>query len=318
MRPRNTSPLGVASRVVLLWVAYALRVLGLQAQGLWRDEVDQWRFAFLPLRDLLLNFTRPGWNGPLYSPLLRGWIVLTGESVYAMRMLSVVWGMLALAVTVVLARRLLGRQAAAITAVLLTFSPYLIWYAQEIKMYTWVPLLTALALYALLRACERPRAVRWVAVWGATTLAIYSHILAALLIPVLALWFLLYPRRQRRAWAGGLAVLAGLTLPYLPLLRWQSALALMPRETGFPHRTLGQMIATLLESWSAGVYQGPWHVAGALVAPGKTIGEGELWVGSPARRVRKLSDAEIEGLIYSAGHYVRLKEEYLAGFAPQS
>ncbi|NLG59243.1 MAG: gamma carbonic anhydrase family protein, partial [Gammaproteobacteria bacterium] len=31
-----------------------------------------------------------------------------------------------------------------------------------------------------------------------------------------------------------------------------------------------------------------------------------------------LSDAEIEGLIYSAGHYVRLKDEYLAGFAPQS
>ena len=51
--------------------------------------------------------------------------------------------------------------------------------------------------------------------------------------------------------------------------------------------------------------------AGALVAPGKKIGEGELWVGSPARRVRKLSDAEIEGLIYSAGHYVRLKDEYL-------
>ena len=55
--------------------------------------------------------------------------------------------------------------------------------------------------------------------------------------------------------------------------------------------------------------------AGALVAPGKKIGEGELWVGSPARRVRRLTDAEIEGLIYSAGHYVRLKDEYLTGFA---
>ena len=52
--------------------------------------------------------------------------------------------------------------------------------------------------------------------------------------------------------------------------------------------------------------------AGALVAPGKTVGEGELWVGSPARRLRLLSDAEIEGLHYSAGHYVRLKDEYLS------
>lgn len=52
--------------------------------------------------------------------------------------------------------------------------------------------------------------------------------------------------------------------------------------------------------------------AGALVPPGKTVGEGELWLGNPARKVRTLSDAEIEGLHYSAAHYVRLKDEYLA------
>ena len=51
--------------------------------------------------------------------------------------------------------------------------------------------------------------------------------------------------------------------------------------------------------------------AGALVAPGKVVGEGELWHGNPARRVRMLSEAEIEGLYYSAQHYVRLKDRYL-------
>ena len=57
--------------------------------------------------------------------------------------------------------------------------------------------------------------------------------------------------------------------------------------------------------------------AGALVAPGKVVGEGELWLGNPAKKVRMLSDAEIEALYYSAGHYVRLKDEYLAA-APAS
>ena len=56
--------------------------------------------------------------------------------------------------------------------------------------------------------------------------------------------------------------------------------------------------------------------AGALVAPGKTVGSGEMWLGNPARKVRMLSDAEIEALYYSAGHYVRLKDEYLANPAP--
>jgi carbonic anhydrase/acetyltransferase-like protein (isoleucine patch superfamily) len=52
--------------------------------------------------------------------------------------------------------------------------------------------------------------------------------------------------------------------------------------------------------------------AGALVAPGKVVGEGELWVGNPARRVRTLSDKEIEALRYSAQHYVEVKDDYLA------
>lgn len=52
--------------------------------------------------------------------------------------------------------------------------------------------------------------------------------------------------------------------------------------------------------------------AGALIAPGKTVGEGELWLGNPARLARRLSDAEIEALYYSAQHYVRMKDRYLA------
>ena len=52
--------------------------------------------------------------------------------------------------------------------------------------------------------------------------------------------------------------------------------------------------------------------AGTVIPPGKVVGEGELWVGNPARKVRVLSDAQIEQLHYSADHYVRMKDDYLA------
>ena len=51
--------------------------------------------------------------------------------------------------------------------------------------------------------------------------------------------------------------------------------------------------------------------AGAVVPPGKVVGERELWLGNPAKKVRVLSDAEVEALYYSAQHYVRLKDRYL-------
>jgi len=60
------------------------------------------------------------------------------------------------------------------------------------------------------------------------------------------------------------------------------------------------------------VRQNAFVGAGALVASGKVVGERELWLGNPARCVRTLSDAEVKGLYYSAAHYVRMKDEYLA------
>jgi carbonic anhydrase/acetyltransferase-like protein (isoleucine patch superfamily) len=70
------------------------------------------------------------------------------------------------------------------------------------------------------------------------------------------------------------------------------------------------MHATVLDG--ARVCKHGFVAAGAVVAPGKVVGERELWLGNPARRVRTLSEREIEQLYYSAGHYVRLKDEYLA------
>jgi carbonic anhydrase/acetyltransferase-like protein (isoleucine patch superfamily) len=53
--------------------------------------------------------------------------------------------------------------------------------------------------------------------------------------------------------------------------------------------------------------------AGSLVSPRKVLKSGYLYVGRPAVRVRALSAEEIAYLKYSAEHYVRIKNNYLAG-----
>ncbi len=52
--------------------------------------------------------------------------------------------------------------------------------------------------------------------------------------------------------------------------------------------------------------------AGALVTEGKTFAPAMLIVGSPARAVRALSDAEIAGLALSAAHYAHKAADYAA------
>ena len=56
--------------------------------------------------------------------------------------------------------------------------------------------------------------------------------------------------------------------------------------------------------------------AGAVLGPGKVVGEAELWLGNPARFARGLTEKEIESLHYSAGHYVKLKDRYLQPTSP--
>ena len=50
--------------------------------------------------------------------------------------------------------------------------------------------------------------------------------------------------------------------------------------------------------------------AGSLVSPGKVLQSGYLWLGSPAKRVRELSDKEKAFFKYSAQHYVKLKNRH--------
>ncbi|MES9899280.1 MAG: gamma carbonic anhydrase family protein [Sedimenticola sp.] len=50
--------------------------------------------------------------------------------------------------------------------------------------------------------------------------------------------------------------------------------------------------------------------AGSLVPGGKRLEGRSLWRGSPARRVRALTDDELEHLDYVAGNYVKLAGEH--------
>ena len=60
----------------------------------------------------------------------------------------------------------------------------------------------------------------------------------------------------------------------------------------------------------ARVCRGAMLGAGSLVSPGKVLEGGYLWLGSPARRVRPLTEREQAYLEYSAAYYVALARRH--------
>lgn len=52
--------------------------------------------------------------------------------------------------------------------------------------------------------------------------------------------------------------------------------------------------------------------AGALVPPGKTLDSGYMYVGSPAKKARPLTEKELRFFPYTASNYVKLKDKHIA------
>ncbi len=211
-------------------------------------------------------------NGPLYYFLLRGWVALTGQTPFALRYFSLLPGVLLVPLMYVLGVRL-GEPPAApprkgpsartratavglFAAVCAAAAPYMIWYSQETKMYALVTALAVLAVYSLHRAlCGR--SAWWVVMVVATSLCVYLHILAALLIPVEFVLFLIWGPLAGRKRVEALIAFACLTVPYLPLLVWQLRMVLTPAQTGYLSYSLPQMAYVLFYGFSAGVVGNP-------------------------------------------------------------
>jgi mannosyltransferase len=267
----------------LTGLAFALRVVQLDGQSLWRDEVDAIRFATQPLPALLAMFRKPGENGPLFFLGLRPWLAVAGQSEFALRFPSAWAGTLAVPLLYVLVRRLtagfrraVGRgqapaTAALVGALLMATAPYLVWYGQEAKMYALLSALVPLTLLLALDVARRGGAWRWIVLYVLTGLSCYVHLLAVLAIPVQALWLLILPTgphaRARRRQA--LVYLAALVLPYLPLASWQVGLWLAPpARAGQPVVSLSDIFEVLGVAYSRGIMpvQQPLTLLPAMLA----------------------------------------------------
>lgn len=163
---------------MILLLAFALRVFQLDTQSIWYDEgLSIYLAQQTPAEAISLSATTD--HPPLHTLLLGGWIQLAGNSDFAVRFLSVSFGILAVALTYALGARL-ARRVGLIGAGLLALSPLAVYYSQETRGYT---LLMALILIATVAAASLLRGDRrqrmWAAYIASMVGALYTHYFAA-------------------------------------------------------------------------------------------------------------------------------------------
>jgi len=145
----------------------------------------------------------PGGMLVLYHWLLGGWMALVGKTLWAARLFSVLWGVLALALTYRLARDLEGRRVGLYAACFLAGSAFFLDFFHEVRAYTQFAALAVAAVWAYVRLL---RAERWAWGWaGLLFVALvalhYTHYVALSVVGILGLWHVLHFRPAGRWWA---------------------------------------------------------------------------------------------------------------------
>ena len=190
-------PAALLPLLLLLLLAFALRLYRLGGQSLWYDETVSAILARKAIPELIAHTARDI-HPPGYYLLLHGWRRLAGETEFALAFLSLVFGVLLVAGVYLLGRRLFDRPAALWAAALVALSPYHLWYSQEVRMYTLAAFLGLLTLYFTLQAlsplpprsrsaelASKPAPLPWLGYTMTAALGLYTlYYFAFLLIPL--------------------------------------------------------------------------------------------------------------------------------------
>jgi 4-amino-4-deoxy-L-arabinose transferase-like glycosyltransferase len=118
------------------------------------------------------------------------WTHTFGTSEFALRSLSTLVGLLAISLVYAIGLRLFGTRIAVIGALLLSTSPYFIWYAQEVRYITLL-LATSLAMtYSFQRALTDGGRRWWVLYGLSSALALFTFLTVVFLLLAQALYLL--------------------------------------------------------------------------------------------------------------------------------
>jgi mannosyltransferase len=218
----------------ILPLALLLRLPSLGVRSFSEDEI----FSVLLARERLATFwdivTHTEANMVLYYAILRFWIHL-GQSEFAIRSLSVIFALAAVVALYSLGSRAFGRQVGILAALLLAINGFHIEYSQEARSYSLLVFLLTLSSLFFLQSVREGSRRNWIRYIVTSTLAIYAHLLAILVLSVYWVFLLFVPRSQApwRRLVPSTAAIAVLALPMelFVLIRAHGQLSWVPKTT---------------------------------------------------------------------------------------
>jgi tetratricopeptide (TPR) repeat protein len=196
VHPKRFVPIGLLLATVVLGLGLRLYQLG--ADSLWLDEITTVITSRSEIPILDYQGARDS-HPPLLYLITRCFLILLGDSDFVVRLPAALLGCLALVVTYKLGGLLWTSWEGVMAALLLAISPYHVRYSQEARHYSLMVFLAIMSLVLLLQALKRNRKSMWILYGLCTSLNLYTHYFAFLILPselLFAAWVVVGNRRH--------------------------------------------------------------------------------------------------------------------------
>jgi 4-amino-4-deoxy-L-arabinose transferase-like glycosyltransferase len=180
---RNPAKWSFLVPVVIVLLGLFFRLYRLDDQSLWDDEVFSLSVSRLPINQMHPILVADVVHPPLHYYILHVWSQLVGSASFQARLLSVIFGTVAIAVLYMLAKYLLDRRTAILSAALFAVSQISIQFSQEARPYAQVSLLALCSTYLFIRALLERKALFWWLSIGSLLLTIQTHYFGSFLVP---------------------------------------------------------------------------------------------------------------------------------------
>jgi uncharacterized membrane protein len=184
--------------VLILFVGLIVRLYDLNGESLWTDEGHTIFVSSLDLPQLIeenINDNHP----PLYSILLHFWMKLFQPTLFNLRLLSLIFGVLSIFLVYKVGEVLLNRTVGLISAGILSLSVFHIYYSQEVRSYSFVVALILLSFFLFIRLTKKPKPIDILFFIGVNVLMVYTHFLGWFIILSQSIFYIFrFPINKKR------------------------------------------------------------------------------------------------------------------------
>ncbi|MEW6606649.1 MAG: glycosyltransferase family 39 protein [bacterium] len=177
--------------IIILIIGFFLRIYKLGAQSLWIDEVITINTAQMtPMAIISAHKSATIIHPSLFYILVHYWSYL-GKSEFVLRLLSVLLGTYTIYLFFLLGKLLFNKNVGALSALILSISPFHIWYSQEIRPYALMILLSIIVVLFFLKIIKQNYWVFYLGYILTTVVGFYIHFYIILEIIFINLFLIL-------------------------------------------------------------------------------------------------------------------------------